>query len=135
MRVMIDTNIFISAVLFPKSKTSSALKKALTSPYQPVTCDYVIDELHRKFREKFPDRISDLNEFLDASLAVIDVVKTPKIAVHDEKLIRDEKDRIRWYPPYKKQLFQFGTVLKCLSDSAAYFIVSMGVRIKGDSFK
>ena len=32
-------------------------------------------------------------------------------------------------------LFQFGTVLKCLSDSAAYFIVSMGVRIKGDSFK
>ena len=93
MRVMIDTNIFISAVLFPKSKTSSALKKALTSPYQPVTCDYVIDELHRKFREKFPDRISDLNEFLDASLAVIYVVKTPKIAVHDEKLIRDEKDR------------------------------------------
>lgn len=93
MRVMIDTNIFISAVLFPKGKTSSALKKALVSPYQPVTCDYVIDELHRKFQEKFPDRISDLNEFLDSSLAVIDVVKTPKTAVDDEKLIRDEKDR------------------------------------------
>lgn len=93
MRVMIDTNIFISAVLFPKGKTSSALKEALVSPYQPVTCDYVIDELHRKFQEKFPDRISDLNEFLDSSLAVIDVVKTPKTAVDDEKLIRDEKDR------------------------------------------
>ena len=93
MRVMLDTNIFISAVLFPKGKTSSALKKALVSPYQPVTCDYVIDELHRKFQEKFPDRISDLNEFLDSSLAVIDVVKTPKTAVDDEKLIRDEKDR------------------------------------------
>ena len=93
MRVMIDTNIFISAVLFPKGKTSSALKKTLVSPYQPVTCDYVIDELHRKFQEEFPDRISDLNEFLDSSLAVIDVVKTPKTAVDDEKLIRDEKDR------------------------------------------
>ena len=79
MRVMIDTNIFISAVLFPKGKTSSALKKALVSPYQPVTCDYVIDELHRKFQEKFPDRISDLNEFLNSSLAVIDVVKTLKL--------------------------------------------------------
>lgn len=47
MRVMIDTNIFISAVLFPNGKASAALKKALVSPYQPVTCDYVINELHR----------------------------------------------------------------------------------------
>jgi len=52
MRVMIDTNIFISAVLFPNGKASAALTKALISPYQPVTCDYVLDELHRKFREK-----------------------------------------------------------------------------------
>ena len=57
MRVMIDTNIFISAVLFPNGKASAALKKALVSPYQPVTCDYVINELHRKFDEKFPERI------------------------------------------------------------------------------
>ena len=56
MRVMIDTNIFISAVLFPNGKASAALLKTLISPYQPVTCDYVIDELHRKFREKWPDR-------------------------------------------------------------------------------
>ena len=64
MRVMIDTNIFISAVLFPNGKASAALLKALISPYQPVTCDYVID-----------------------------VVKTPEAVVEDENLIRDEKDR------------------------------------------
>ena len=63
MRVMIDTNIFISAVLFPKGKAASALMKALVSPYKPVTCDYVIDELHRKFREKWPDRITELDAF------------------------------------------------------------------------
>ena len=57
MRVMIDTNIFISAVLFPDGKASASLKKALSSPYQPVTCDYVIDELRRKFVEKYPDRV------------------------------------------------------------------------------
>ena len=93
MRVMIDTNIIISAVLFPNGKASAALMKALVSPYKPVTCDYVIDELHRKFREKWPDRITELDAFLYTSLSVIDVVKTPKTVVEDENLIRDEKDR------------------------------------------
>ena len=92
-RVMIDTNIFISAILFPNGKASSALKKALTQPYQPVTCDYVIDELRRKFHEKFPDRITELDAFLYASLSIIDLVKTPEKISDDEKLIRDEKDR------------------------------------------
>lgn len=32
MRVMIDTNIFISAVLFPKGRAAAALLKALTMP-------------------------------------------------------------------------------------------------------
>ena len=44
---MIDTNIFISAALFPKGRAAEALYKTLASPYQPVVCDYVIDELHR----------------------------------------------------------------------------------------
>ena len=47
---MIDTNIFISAALFPKGRVAEALFKAMMPPYQPVVCDYVIDELHRKFR-------------------------------------------------------------------------------------
>ena len=51
MRVMIDTNIFISAVLFPDGKASAALKKALVPPCKPLTCSYVIDELKRKFLE------------------------------------------------------------------------------------
>lgn len=93
MRVMIDTNVFISAVLFPDGKTSSALKKALVSPYQPVTCDYVIDELHRKFNEKFPEKIPELDLFLNAALRVIDVVRTPEVIVKDEELVRDKKDR------------------------------------------
>ncbi len=89
---MIDTNIFISAVLFPNGKASAALTKALISPYQPVTCDYVLDELHRKFREKWPDRAAELDAFLKASLSVIDVVKTPETVVEDENLIRDKKE-------------------------------------------
>ena len=56
MRVMIDTNIFISAALFPKGKTASALMKALMPPYEPVTSDYVLKELHRKSEKNFPKK-------------------------------------------------------------------------------
>ncbi len=93
MLIMIDTNIFISAILFPNGQASAAMKKTLMPPYQPVTCDYVIDELKRKFAEKFPHKISELNTFLYYSLSVIKVVETPKLPVEDEKLIRDKKDR------------------------------------------
>lgn len=93
MRIMIDTNIFISAILFPKGQASAALNKALVPPYEPVTCDYVIDELRRKFYEKFAYRRNELDAFLSVSLSVIQVVKTPEIPVDDEELIRDKKDR------------------------------------------
>ena len=93
MRVMIDTNIFISAALFPKGKTSQALKKALATSYEPVTCDYVIDELHRKFREKFPDRMEELEAYVAETLKTVRIVKTPEEIVADEGLIRDPKDR------------------------------------------
>lgn len=93
MRVMIDTNIFISAALFPQGRASDALKKALTPPYQPLTCDYVVDELHRKFQEKFPNRITELEAFLYSALPIIHVVDTPEEILDAENLIRDAKDR------------------------------------------
>lgn len=51
MKVMLDTNIIISAILFPNGRASEALKKALAPPFQPVVCDYIADELSRKFQE------------------------------------------------------------------------------------
>ncbi len=93
MRVMIDTNIFISAALFPKGRAAAALLKAMTIPYQPVTCDYVVDELHRKFREKFPEKVTELQAFLYSALQSIDVVTTPEDAYEEEGKIREPKDR------------------------------------------
>ena len=93
MRIMIDTNVFISAALFPNGNTAKALYKALVPPYQPVVCDYVIDELHRKFREKFPNRTIELEAFLYTALPAFEVVQTPEEAIDAEALIRDPKDR------------------------------------------
>ncbi len=93
MRVMIDTNIFISAALFPNGRVAVALMKALMPPYEPVVCDYVVDELHRKFREKFPDKMVELEAFLFTALQSIKVVSTPEKATEAELKIRDVKDR------------------------------------------
>ena len=94
MKIMIDTNIFISAALFPRGRVAEALYKALASPYQPVVCDYVIEELHQKFREKFPDRIVELEAFLYIALPAFDIVITPEKTVDAESKIRDPKDRL-----------------------------------------
>ena len=71
---MLDTNIIISAALFPNGQAARAFLKALASPYEPIICDYVLDELQRKFEEKFPDRKAALQEFLGTALLYIQVV-------------------------------------------------------------
>lgn len=47
MRIMLDTNIIISAALFPNGRAAKAFYKTLMPPYRPIVCDYVVDELHR----------------------------------------------------------------------------------------
>ncbi len=93
MKVMLDTNIIISAILFPNGRASEALKKALAPPFQPVVCDYIADELNRKFNEKFPHKIAEYERFVNLFLSIVTVVSTPEIIVGDELLIRDVKDR------------------------------------------
>ena len=93
MKVMIDTNILISAVLFPRGKASGALMKALHPPYEAVICDYVLDEFKRKFDEKFPDSKNAMEDFLVGFLTQVELVETPRNAKEEEASIRDPKDR------------------------------------------
>lgn len=93
MKVMLDTNIIISAALFPKGRAAQAFLKSLSFPYEPIVCDYVLDELHRKFEEKFPDHVTDLEEFIQTALMFIRIVPVPEVALAEESKIRDPKDR------------------------------------------
>ena len=93
MKIMLDTNIIISAALFPHGTVAEAFFKAMTPPYQPLVCDYVVEETHRKFREKFPDKATEMEAFLFNALSFIKVVDTPEEEVDQEKKIRDPKDR------------------------------------------
>ena len=93
MRIMIDTNVIISAALFPNGKAAKAFFKAMMPPYEPIVCDYIVDELHRKFQEKFPEKQTELEAFLFQALSFIEVVKTPEEIIAEEKKVRDVKDR------------------------------------------
>lgn len=85
MTIMLDTNIIISAALFPNGKAAKAFFKSLLPPFQPIVCDYIVDELHRKFREKWPDRTVELEAFLYNALSIIEVVPTPSVEILEEK--------------------------------------------------
>jgi putative PIN family toxin of toxin-antitoxin system len=92
MKIFIDTNIFISAILFPNSKSSLAFTKALMYPFEPITSDYVIEELISKFNEKFDTHIKDLEDFLSVFISNITIIKTPALKLSKEAFIRDTKD-------------------------------------------
>ena len=90
MRVMLDTNIFISLIFFPSVQTRELARK-LTESYQIVVCDYVIEELRlvteRKFlaKRKFLDRF-----FMELPF---ELVYTPKeLDLNEFPEMRDVKD-------------------------------------------
>ena len=90
MRIMIDTNVLISAALFPNSQISLLIKK-VTVTHELILCSYIIDELHEIFHRKFKDRIYLLDKFL-YKLAY-ELIYTPtdiKSAEYPE--IRDKED-------------------------------------------
>ena len=93
MKVMIDTNIIISAAISPNGNAAKAFIKAVMPPYEPVVCDYIVDEVHRKFEEKFSKHTTELEAFLYNALQVIRIVPTPEAEEAEEVKIRDVKDR------------------------------------------
>ncbi|NLP24137.1 MAG: putative toxin-antitoxin system toxin component, PIN family [Syntrophomonadaceae bacterium] len=93
MRVLIDTNILVSASLSSEGTPYQAYIKAVTHPNHGIVCDQNIDELRRVYNRKFPHKIQVLERFLTIALTVLEVVSTPAIKVSDEELIRDTSDR------------------------------------------
>lgn len=90
MRVMLDTNIFISMIFFPSVQTRE-LAKRLTDSHQIVVCDYVIEELRLVTDRKFPAK----REFLDRFFLELpfELVYTPKVLdLNEFPEMRDTKD-------------------------------------------
>lgn len=93
MRVLIDTNVLISAALNPNSVPSQAYQKAASYPNRGLICEQNVDELKRIFNKKFPSRLAALDKFLSTALLTLELVPTPSDEMAAEALIRDIKDR------------------------------------------
>ena len=87
MRVLIDTNILISALLFPSSVPARALLRAVSED-ELVLCDQNIAELREVLRRKAPARLPAA----EALLAELSYELIPAV-VNTQKTIRDEKDQ------------------------------------------
>ena len=93
MRVLIDTNILISAALSSKGTPYQAFIKAVTYPNHGMVCEQNIDELRRIFNRKFPQKIHALETFLSLTLMTLELVPTPVEEHVSESKVRDVNDR------------------------------------------
>ena len=90
MRVMLDTNIFISMIFFPSTQTRE-LAKRLTDEHQIVVCDYVIEELRLVVERKFPAKRKFLESFfLELPFELVYTPKSLDLEMFPE--MRDTKD-------------------------------------------
>lgn len=90
MRVMLDTNIFVSMIFFPTEQTRE-FARHLTDSHQIVLCDYVIEELRLVTERKFPTK----RKFLDRFFLELpfELIYTPKtLDLNEFPEMRDTKD-------------------------------------------
>ena len=92
MKILIDTNILVSAALNPQSIPMQAILKSVTSG-QIVVCQKNLDELNKTFLKKFLSRMKDMLEFKVFLLARAEIIPTPAKIFSIENSIRDVNDR------------------------------------------
>ena len=93
MRVLIDTNVLISAALSAKGTPFQAYVKAVSYPNHGLICEQNVDEMRRIFNKKFPHRLVALDRFLSVALLTLELVPIPVTEDQSERQIRDIKDR------------------------------------------
>lgn len=87
MRILVDTNILFSALVYPHSRPAQTLLY-ISDNHEIVLCDRNIIELRDILRRKAPQYLPDAEVLLaEMSYELIPAVD------HAEKLIRDAKDQ------------------------------------------
>ena len=87
MRILVDTNVLFSALLFPGSRPAQALLRVMAR-HEMVLCDRSIAELRSILERKAPRYLPDA----EVLLAELPYELIPAVE-YAEKLIRDTKDQ------------------------------------------
>ena len=86
---MLDTNVLISALLFPSTRMNAMMNYIFTHN-QLVLSSYVVDELKDVVKRKFPKKESSINKLL--MIMSFEYVYTPEMIESGLFDIRDVKD-------------------------------------------
>ncbi|MBR1560482.1 MAG: putative toxin-antitoxin system toxin component, PIN family [Clostridia bacterium] len=89
MRVMIDTNVLVSALLFPGSRVAAVMEH-IAAHHTLVLASFVIEELRAVVARKFPQRTTAIEDLLEA--LCYEYVLTPRHLEDRLFDIRDAKD-------------------------------------------
>ena len=89
MRVMLDTNVIISALLFPSAKMN-AMMQCVLMKHRLVLSSYVVDEVKRVVRRKFPQKEAVIDKLL--TMLSFEYAYTPEKVEDGLFYIRDIKD-------------------------------------------
>lgn len=91
MRVMLDSNVLISALIFNSEHINKAIEAASQEGNRLLLPVYIIDEVRHVIELKWPNRLGDFDLFLE--LLDFEEVDTLEEADGTEFSIRDDKDR------------------------------------------
>jgi len=87
---MLDTNILVSAALFPSDAMTAFLERVARN-HRIVLCSYCLDELSDVVRRKFPKKRRQIEVFLQK--LPFTLVHTPEVDLVELQVpIRDEAD-------------------------------------------
>lgn len=89
MRIMIDTNILVSTILFSSTQMNELIR-VITEKHKLILSSFVIEELMGVVKRKFKNKEEAVDRFL--SKFPYEMVYTPKETVQGLFKIRDEKD-------------------------------------------
>ena len=89
MRIMLDTNVLLSAILFP-SERMNRMMRCIFEDHRLVLSSFIVEELGYVIQRKFPTKAAAVDQMLAAMS--YELVYTPRVM--DETLfeIRDPKD-------------------------------------------
>ena len=90
MRVMLDTNVLVSAIFFPSAQTRMLIAGVLAN-HSLILCDYVLEELRLVVERKFPAKRVALEYFFSALHFEL-VHTSEETDYRDFPSVRDNKD-------------------------------------------
>jgi len=89
VRIMVDTNIMISGLLFPRSQVNTIMTNIMYQ-HNLVISSYILAEFKDVIRRKFPHYIIEMDELL--SKLNFELVYTPDTMDLEVFSVRDAKD-------------------------------------------